>query len=208
VGAARELPRGIDPRFQTQLFSATGQEAEGWPTQTTSTPPTRVVPPQIVVKHPYYRVMFDCETYALDNKSVVYTRRQARTLGRRKKEVAQSFGVHDEWDGSPSANVFQFLRKFAKACDDNNISEAEAFYILQDFAKEPLESEVMMVMPTRRAGNPGEVTSYQGLSWIYPPGLYPCILSVSTSDTSRGRISKEHDEKRSRAYIYHDRQKL
>jgi len=78
-----------------------------------------VVPPEIVVNHPYNRVMFDCETYALDNKSVAYTRRQNRTLGRRKKEVAQSFGVNDEWDGSPPAKVFQFLRKFAKACDDN-----------------------------------------------------------------------------------------
>ena len=123
-----------------------------------------MVPPKIVVNHPYYRVMFDCETYALDNKSVAYTRRQARTLARRKKEVAQSFGVNDEWDGSPPAKVFQFLRKFAKACDDNNLSEGEAFYILQDFTKEPLKSEVMMVMPTRRAGNPGEVTSYLELT--------------------------------------------
>jgi len=68
--------------------------------------------------------------------------------------------VHDEWDGSPPAKIFQFLRKFAKASDDNDISEGEAFYILQDFTKEPLKSEVMMVMPTRRAGNPGEVTFY------------------------------------------------
>jgi len=87
-GAARELLRVFDPGFLTQLSSVTGPEAEGWPTQTTPTPPTRVVPPKIVVNHPYYRVMFDCETYALENKSVVYTRRQARTLGRRKKEVA------------------------------------------------------------------------------------------------------------------------
>jgi len=59
------------------------------------------------------------------------------------------------------------LRKFAKACDDNNISEGEAFYILQDFTKEPLKSEVMMVMPTRRAGNPGEATSYLELiNWM------------------------------------------
>jgi len=103
----------------------------------------------------------------LDNESVVYTRRQARTLGRRKKDVAQSFGVHDEWEGSPPARVFEFLRKLAKACDDNDISEGEAFYIPQDFTKEPLKSEVMMVMPTRRAGNPGEVTSYQQLfNWM------------------------------------------
>jgi len=100
-------------------------------------------------------------------KSVVYTRRQARTLGRRKKDVAQSFGVHDEWDGSPPTKVFQFLRKFSKACDDNEISEGEAFYILQDFTKETLKSEVMMVMPTLRAGNPGEVTSYlEHINWM------------------------------------------
>ena len=159
-GAAREFPRGIDPGFPTQLTLATGTEAEGWPTQAAPTPPTRVVPPNIVVNHPYYRIMFECETYALDNKSVVYTRRHARTLGRRKKDVAQSFGVHDEWDGSPSAKVFQFLRKFSKACDHNDISEGEALHILQDLTKEPLKSEVVMVMRTRRAGNPGEVTSY------------------------------------------------
>jgi len=111
-----------------------------------------VVPLKIVVNHPYYRIMFDCETYALDKKTVVYRRPQARTMGRRKKDVAQSFGVHDEWDGSPPAKVFQFLRKFAKACDDNDISEGDAFYILQDFTNEPLKSEVMMVIPTRGFG--------------------------------------------------------
>jgi len=104
--AARESPRDIDPGFPTQLLSGTGQEAAGWPTQTTPTPPTRVVPPKTVVNHPYHRVMLDCETYALDNKSVAYAQRQARTLGRRKKEVAQSFGVRVEWDGSPPAKIF------------------------------------------------------------------------------------------------------
>jgi len=97
-GAARELPRGIDRGFPTQLSLETGTKAEGWPAQANPTPPTRVVPPKIVVKHPYYPIKFDCETNALDNKSVVYTRRQARTRGRRKKDVAQSFGGHDEWD--------------------------------------------------------------------------------------------------------------
>ena len=61
-GGARELPRGIDPGFPTQLSLATGTEAEGWPTQATPTPPTRVVPPKTVVNHPLYRIMIDCET--------------------------------------------------------------------------------------------------------------------------------------------------
>ena len=81
-----------------------------WPTQETPTPPTRVVPVKIVVNLPYYRTMIYRETYALDDKSEVYTRRQARTLGWRKKDVAQSIGVHDERNASPHAKVFQILR--------------------------------------------------------------------------------------------------
>jgi len=158
-GGARELPRGVDPGLPTQLSLATCTEAERWPNQATPTPQTRVVPSSIRVNHPYYRDMFDCETYALDNKSVVYTQRQARTLALRKSDVAQPFGVHDKWDGSPPSQVFQLLREFAKACDDNDISEGEAFYVLQECTKEPLKSKMMMVLPTRRAGNPGEVTS-------------------------------------------------
>jgi len=137
-GAARELPRGIELGFATQRPTATGSEAGGWPTQTSPTPPTRGVPPKIEFNHPYYRNMLHCETSARHNQSAAFTRRQARTLGRRKKEVARSFGVHDEWDGFPQEEIFLFLRKFAKACDDNDIIKGEDFYIVQDFTKEPL----------------------------------------------------------------------
>ena len=193
-GAAREIPRGIYSGFPTQLSSATGPKAEGSRTQTTPTPPTRVVPPKIVVNHPYYRVMFDCETYALDNQSVVYTLRQARTFGRRQKDVAQSLGVHDRWDSCPPSKVFQLLRKFAKACDDNHVSIGEAFYILQDFTKEPLKSEMMMVMPTRRAGNPGEVPSYLELrKWML--GRHVDEASVATlSETPNVTVQRDDED--------------
>jgi len=59
----------------------------------------------------------------------------------------------------------------------------------------------------QRASTPPPSRIHQGLSWTYPRGLYPCIISVSTSDTSRGRISKMHYEKRRRGYIYPVRQK-
>jgi len=89
------------------------------------------------VRHPYYRMMFNCETYALENKLIVYPRRHARPLVRHQKDVTQSFGVRAEWDSSRPANVTKFFHKFAKACDDNDISESQAFYILQYFTKKP-----------------------------------------------------------------------
>ncbi|GAB0498714.1 hypothetical protein MMPV_010062 [Pyropia vietnamensis] len=86
--------------------------------------PTREVPAKIMVNNPMFRDVFDCESYSFVNKSLTYGSREAHTLGRRKKDVAQSFGVRSEWDGTPPLKVFQFLRKFAKACDDNDVSEA------------------------------------------------------------------------------------
>jgi len=124
----------------------------------------RAVPSRITVNNPQYKDMFDCETYALEKKSALYAREQANNMGRLKKDISHSFGSRSECEGTPPHKVFQFLRKFAKACDDSFVSEGEAFYVLQDFNREPLRSEVMAGMPTRRGGNPGEVTSYLELA--------------------------------------------
>ena len=158
--------------------------------------PRRLVPTKIVVNNPLYQDVFDCETYGLANKSLRYTRSQARTLGRLKKDVAQSFGVRTEWDGTPPLKVFQFLRKFAKACDDNDVSEAEAFYMLQDFTKEPLRSEVMNVMPSRHGGSPGEVASYLELvNWLIRMHADEATLALQVEEFNRATQSAGEDER-------------
>lgn len=159
-------------------------------------PKAREIPRKILVNNPLYADVFDCETYALVNKSVTYTNRQAHTLGRRKKDVAQSFGVRSEWDGTPPLKVFQFLRKFAKACDDNDVSEAEAFFMLQDFTKEPLRSEVMSVMPSRHGGNPGEVSSYLELiNWLLRYHADEASLAAQVEEFNRATQTEGEDER-------------
>jgi len=74
---------------------------------------------------------------------VSYTREHAHAMGRLKKDVMHSFGHRSEWNGDPPHKVSQFLRKFFKACDDINVSDGEAFDMLQDSTLEPLRSEVM-----------------------------------------------------------------
>jgi len=96
----------------------------------------------------------------LEKKSVSYTREHAHTIWRLKNDVKHSFGHRSEWNGDPPQKVLQFLPKFYKACEDNDVSEGEAFYVLQNFTLRPLHSEIMAVMPTRRGGNLGEVSSY------------------------------------------------
>lgn len=194
----RTLRREVDSESESSASGKSGEEdltRHGRVTHTDRLG-TRVVPGKIVVNNPLFKDVFDCETYGLVNKSLTYSNSQARTLGRRKKHVAQSFGVRSEWDGTPPLKVFQFLRKFAKACDDNDVSEAEAFFMLQDFTKEPLRSEVMNVMPSRHGGNPGEVTSYLELvNWILRLHADEASLAVQVEEFNRATQSKGEEER-------------
>jgi len=87
------------------------------------------------------------------------------------------------------------LRKFSKACDDNDVSEGEAFYILQDFTLQPLRAEVMAVMPTRRGGNPGEVSSYVELvNWIIRMHADESTVAGLVEQFHQARQEEKEDE--------------
>jgi len=116
-------------------------------------------------------------------------------MGRLKKDISHSFGSRSEWDGTPSHKVFQFWRKFAKACDDSFVSEGEAFYVLQDFTREPLRSEVTAVMPSRRGGNPGEVTSYLELvNWMIRMHAYEASIALRVGEFNRASQEDGEDK--------------
>jgi len=59
----------------------------------------------------------------------------------------KSFGHLSDWTGDQLQKTFQFFRKFCKACDDNNVSEGEAFYMPQDLTTEPRRSECGISSP-------------------------------------------------------------
>lgn len=125
------------------------------------------MPPKIRVTNPLYERVFDCETYALLNKSIEYGPNKAGQLGRAKKHLTHLFGYKTEWDGEPSLRAFDFLRRFTKACNANAVSEGMAFYTLQDFTAEPLRSTIMSIMPRASTGDAGEVSSSLELvNWL------------------------------------------
>ena len=116
-------------------------------------------------------------------------------MGRLKKDVMHSFGHRSEWSGDPPQKVFQFLRKFSKACDDNDVSEVEDFYMLQEFTLETLRAEVMAVMPTRRGNNPGEVSSYLELvNWIIRMHADESTVAGLVEQFHQARQREQEDE--------------
>ena len=155
----------------------------------------RVVPDKITDNNPHYQDLLDYVTYALENKSVSYTREHAHTMGRLKKDVMHSCGHRTGWNDDPPHKLFQFLRKFSKACDDNDVSEGEAFYMLQNFTLEPLRSEIMGIMPPRRGGNAGEVSFYLELvNWIIRMHADESTVAGLVEQFHQARQEEKEDE--------------
>ncbi|MBR7748528.1 hypothetical protein KDM92_18285, partial [Undibacterium sp. BYS107W] len=116
-------------------------------------------------------------------------------MGRAKKNALHSFGHKAEWDGTPPLRVFEFLRRFTKACDDNAISEGMAFYMLQEFTKGDLRTELMSVMPSSSSGGAGEVTSYLELvNWLLRAMVDEAALASQVEEFTQAHQEENEDE--------------
>lgn len=120
----------------------------------------RVIPEKIVPADDRFKTILDCETYALNNKDICMTEKQAQGMGKKRKDVAALFGRDCEWSGNPPLGVFEFLSRFVKAANDNNISEARALQLLPEFTKDPLKRDLYRARPSINDGRTGEVSSY------------------------------------------------
>jgi len=102
----------------------------------------------------------DFVSYASANTDVWYDRTMAHGLGRLRKDVSATFGRDAEKDGTPAASAFEFLNRFVKAGNDNDVSEGRGLYILPEFTKGDLKLELYTVTPSLHGGRSGEASSY------------------------------------------------
>jgi len=130
---------------------ALGRELEGTP--------HRLLPEKIIPADDRYAGILDCVSYALANTDVRYDRTMAHGLGRLRKDISATFGRDAEWDGTPALGVFEFLNRFVKARNDNDVSEGRALYLLPEFTKGDLKREVYTIMPSLQGRWSGEVSS-------------------------------------------------
>jgi len=67
--------------------------------------------------------VLDYRSYRLRNSHSTYGASQARKMGRTAKNMKFSFGGTPMFNGKEPLKVFSWLRKFVKACQDNDVSE-------------------------------------------------------------------------------------
>jgi len=87
----------------------------------------------------------------------------AHGLGRLRKDVSTTFGRDAEWDGTPALSVIDFLNRFVKAGNDNEMSVGRALYLLPEVTEGDLKRELYRIMPSQKGGRSGEVSSYMEL---------------------------------------------
>jgi len=112
-------------------------------------------------------VILDCVSHASANTDIRYVRTMAHGLGRLRKDVSATFGRDAEWDGTPALGVYEFLNRFVKAGNDNDVSEGRALYLFPEFTNGDLKRELYTIMPSLQGGRSGEVRSHMELvNWL------------------------------------------
>ena len=134
-------------------------------------------------------------TYALANTDTQYDRPMAHGRGRLQKDVSATFGRDAEWDGTPALGVFEFLNRFVKAGNDNDVSEGRALHLLPEFTKGDLKRELYTIMPSLQGRRSGEVSSYMELvTWLLRK--YADEQLLSDQDALFHGASQENEEER------------
>jgi len=77
--------------------------------------------------------VLDYRSFLLRNRHSTYGPSQARKMGRMAKNMKFSFGGTPMFNGKEPLKVFSRLRKFVKACNDNDVSVGMGLYLLPNF---------------------------------------------------------------------------
>ena len=106
--------------------------------------------------------------YRLENQDQGYTRKMAKKMASLNRRMQPSFGGHPKFSGKRPALIFAFLRRFVKACNDNDVSEGKALYLLVNFMTGEAEQRFAQVLPDSAGHIVGRtVASYpEAVNWL------------------------------------------
>lgn len=85
--------------------------------------------------------------YRLENHDQTYTRKMAKKMASLNQRMQPSFGGHPKFSGKKPSLIFAFQRRFVKACNDNDILEGKALYLMVKFMAGEAEQRFAQVLP-------------------------------------------------------------
>ncbi|GAB0497618.1 hypothetical protein MMPV_008953 [Pyropia vietnamensis] len=141
-----------------------------------------------------FAAVLSYETYRLRNKKAKYGSAEARKMGRKTRDMKHSFAGYPPFSGKEPLRIFAWLRKFVKACNDNDVSEGMALYAAPHFMTGDAEVRYTRVLPDSAGTARGaKVDSYpEAINWLLSTYAEPHTLALAQETFSRA--AKEPDE--------------
>ena len=134
--------------------------------------------------------VLDYRSYRLRNRHSTYGASQARKMGRTAKNMKFSFGGTPMFNGKEPLKVFSWLRKFVKACDDNDVSEGMGLYLTPNFLTGDAETRFTRNLPgSDIAGGRGSLGSFPAaVNWLLSTYAEPHASGLAQDKFSRAAL--------------------
>lgn len=137
--------------------------------------------------------VLDYRTYRLRNKKATYGTREARKMGRVAHNMKHSFTGQPNFSGQEGLMVFSWLRKLVKACNDNDVSEGMALYVIPQFLSGDAELRYARALPDSTSASGGaSITSFpEAVNWFLETYAEPHTLALAQDRFSRATKGPE-----------------
>jgi len=128
--------------------------------------------------------------YRLRNRHSTYGASQARKIGRTAKNMKFSFVGTPMFSGKNSLKVFSWLRKFVKACHDNDVSEGMGLYLIPNFLAGDADERFIRNLPgSDIAGGQGSLRSFPtAVNWLLSTYAERHALGLAQDKFSRAAL--------------------
>jgi len=135
--------------------------------------------------------VLDYRSYRRRNRHSAYGASQARKMGQTAKNMKFSFGGTPMFIGKEPLKVFSWLRKFVKACDDNDVSEGMDLYLIPNFLAGDAETRFTRNLPGSDVGGGQEAleTYPAAVNWLLSTYAEPHALGLAQDKLSRAPLA-------------------
>ena len=128
-------------------------------------------------------------SYRLDNQNHTFTSRMRLRITQDRKKLRVSMD-RGRFDGAKPAELFSFLRRFVRACNDSSVWEGKALYLFGSYLTGAAATRFNKILPDTAGHIPGRtVASFpEAVHWLLVNYAYSITLNQAVSDVNRASM--------------------
>ena len=136
-----------------------------------------------------FNTVTDWNSYRLDNQNQTFTSRIRLRITQDRKKLRVSMD-RVRFDGIKPAGLFSFLRRFVRACNDSNVLEGKALYLVGSFLTGAAATRFNKILPDTAGHIPGRtvVLFPEAVHWPLVNYADSITLNQAVSDVNRASL--------------------